>query len=96
MLLCCTYCCSGANTLNIAFIKSVLKPSICANRSQRYSSAYRKAVTVQLLSASLGQVVQEYLSTLKEFCVCYLKLLYDLQNAVLQGASQINSVCVFT
>lgn len=76
MLLCCTYCCSSAEALHIAF-KSMCNPSVCMNRS--YSPAYRKAVTVQLLCDSLGQNVQEYLSTLKEFCVFHLKLLYHLQ-----------------
>lgn len=97
MLLCYTSCCSNAKALNITFIKTIQKPSICVNTSQRNSSACRKAVTVQLLSASLGKDVQEYLSTLKEFCMFYLKLkLYDLQNAVLQGVSQINYIFVFT
>lgn len=64
------------------------------NSSQIISLAYRKAVTGQLLSASLGQDVQEYPSTLKEFCIFYLKLLYDLQSAALQAVSQINSMCL--
>lgn len=64
------------------------------NSSQIISLAYREAVTGQLLSASLGQDVQEYPSTLKEFRMFYLKLLYDLQSAALQGVSQINSMCL--
>lgn len=93
MLLCCTYCCSSAKALNIIFIKSIWKPSIYVNRSQRNSSGYSKAVMVQLLSASLGQDVQEYPSTLKEFCMFYLKLFYDLQNAVLHRVP--NLLCMY-